>query len=129
MSQYLVKLKELLDRPKYSFSDASTRNVPREAGVYIIYDNRLKTITYIGRTRNLMRRLLRDHRGGNIEGSQFRKALGRRFALKSEAEITQYILENCSFQFMVIKEFEETIRLEHFATAILAPVLNVRLKQ
>lgn len=92
-------------------------------------DEKLKEIIYIGRTRNLRRRLLQNHKRGNVEGSQFRKALGINFALKSEAEITRYILENCSFQFMAINDFEEIVRLEHFATAVIGPILNVKLKQ
>jgi len=129
VSHYVGKMNELLSKPNYSFSDVSSRDVPQEHGVYVIYDKKLEKIIYIGRTRNLKRRLLGDHKRGNIEGSQFRKALVQKLALKSETEITGYILKNCSFQFMVIKEFEEMVRLEHFATAVLAPILNVRLKQ
>lgn len=61
--------------------------------------------------------------------SQFRKALGQNFGSKSETEITNYILENCSFQFMVVENFEEMVRLEHFATAVIAPILSMKLKQ
>jgi len=129
VSQYTNKMEELLERPKLSFSGASSKNVSREPGVYVIYDERLEKIIYVGRTRNLRRRLLGDHRRGNIEGSQFRKALGNNLKLKPETEITEYILKNCSFQFMVVKSSEEMVRLEHFSTAVLAPLLNVRLKQ
>lgn len=128
-SRYVGKMNELLTRPKYSFSKVSSKDIPKEPGVYVIHDARLKAIIYIGRTRNLRRRILGNHKSGNIRGSQFRKALGQKLDLKSETEITNYILENCSFQFMVFKEFEEMVRLEHFATAVLAPVLNVRLRQ
>jgi len=89
----------------------------------------MRAIIYAGRTKNLRRRLLSDHKRGNVVGSRFRKALQQNFALKSENEITKYILENCSFQFLAIKEFEETVRLEHFTTAVLAPSLNIQLKQ
>ncbi|TRZ49409.1 MAG: hypothetical protein D4S01_08665 [Dehalococcoidia bacterium] len=73
--------------------------------------------------------MLGDHKSGNVRGSQFRKALGRNVDLKSEDEITSYILKNCSFQFLPLEEFEEIVRLEHFALAVLGPILNVRLKQ
>lgn len=129
VSQYTNKMEELLEKPKLSFSEASSEDVLREPGVYVIYDERLEKIIYVGRTRNLRRRLLGNHRRGNIKGSQFRKALGNNFALKPEAEITEYILKNCSFRFMVVSSSEERIRLEHFSTAVLAPLLNVRLKQ
>lgn len=129
VSLYVDKMNELLAKPRYSFSEVSSVDIPREAGVYAIHDKRLEATIYIGRTRNLRRRLLRNHKSGNIRGSQFRKALGQKFALKTEANITDYLLENCRFQFMVVKEFEEMVRLEHFATAVLAPVLNVQLRQ
>ena len=73
--------------------------------------------------------LLQQHKRGNIEGSQFRKALGQKLGLESELKISEYISSNCSFQFLVVDSFEETIRLEHFITAILAPTLNIELKQ
>jgi len=129
VAEYTKRMQELLERPKLRFSEASSEDVSREPGVYVISDERLEKIIYIGRTRNLRRRLLGDHRRGNIEGSQFRKALGNNLNLESEAEITEYILKNCNLQFMVVKSSEEMIRLEHFSTAVLAPLLNVRLKR
>ena len=129
VSHYFAKMNELLAKQKYSFSKASSEDVPKEPGVYAIFDTRAKAVIYIGRTRNLRRRLLRDHKRGNVEGSQFRRALGKNFGLESETDITNYILENCSFQVMVIKEFEDMVRLEHFTTAVLGPFLNIQLKQ
>ena len=129
VSRCFGKMHELLVEPRYSFSEVSSGDIPSKAGVYAIYDKRLEKTIYIGRTQNLRRRLLGNHKSGNIKGSQFRKALAQKFVLKSEAQITSYILENCSFQFMLVEEFEEMVRLEHFATAILAPILNVRLKE
>lgn len=129
ISRYLVMMKKLLAEPSYNFAKVSSANVPNEPGVYVIYDKRVKAIIYAGRTKNLRRRLLSDHKRGNIEGSQFRRALKRSLALELESEITRYILENCNLQFMVIQEFEEMVRLEHFITAVLAPVLNTQLKQ
>jgi excinuclease UvrABC nuclease subunit len=129
VSQYLAMMNKLLTESRYNFSEVSSKEVLREPGVYVIYDKKVKAIIYAGRTKNLRRRLLGDHKRGNVEGSQFRRALQQNFALNSESEITAYILENCSFQFMVIEEFEEMVTLEHFTTAILAPILNVKLKQ
>lgn len=129
VSRYFTLMKELLNEPKHNFSQASSKQISEEQGVYAIYDKKVNAIIYVGRTKNLKRRLLSDHRRGNVEGSQFRKTLSQNFALNSESQITSYILDNCSFQFMVIKEFEEMVRLEHFMTAILAPVLNIKLKQ
>jgi excinuclease UvrABC nuclease subunit len=119
----------LLASERKAFSKASFTDIPKAPGVYTIHNTKLRAIIYIGRTGNLRRRLLGNHKSGNVRGSQFRKALGSCFNLQSEDQITQYILDNCDFQYIVIKGFGEMVRLEHFATAVLAPVLNVKLKQ
>jgi len=129
IARYLTMMKKLLAEPSYNFAEVSARTVPEEPGVYIIHNKRVKAVIYAGRTKNLRRRLLSNHKRGNVKGSQFRRALKQNFALKSENEITNYILENCSFQFLAIDEFEEMVRLEHFITAVLAPILNIQLKQ
>ena len=82
VSLYVKKLNELLARPRYSFSNVLSVNIPKEAGVYAIHDKGLKAIIYIGRTRNLKRRLLGNHKSGNIRGSHFRKALGQKFVFE-----------------------------------------------
>ena len=128
VSEYSELMKVLLARSKHSFSTASSINVPEKSGVYLVHDNRVNSIIYVGRTGDLRRRLLGDHKRGNIEGSQFRKALMKHLALGSESEISKYITANCSFQFIPIEDFAKIVRLEHFATAILGPVLNIKLK-
>ena len=128
VAHYLIKLKEVLSQPPKNFADNSLDDVPKKPGVYVIYDKKSQRIIYAGRTKNLRRRLLSDHRRGNIEGSQFRKALGQSLGTSNEKEIRKYIEENCSFRFLVIENFEETVTLEHFVTAVIAPTLNVKLK-
>ena len=126
---YSEKLKQFLNQPAHRFATVTSRRVPAEPGVYIIHDDSVKQIIYVGRSKNLRIRLLQQHKQGNIRGSQFRKALGQKHNLGSETEISDYIRDNCSFQFLPVDSFEETVRLEHFATAILAPILNTELKQ
>jgi hypothetical protein len=87
----------------------------------------MRKLTYIGRARNLRRRLLHDHKNGNIRGNQFRKALMKNNrGLETENEITRYIKTNCEFRYGVIKDSDKRIRFEHFATALGVPELNVR---
>lgn len=128
VSEYFGIMQDFLAQSNHSFEDERA-SIPAVSGVYIITDNSKNQIIYVGRTKNLRRRLMGDHKRGNIEGSQFRKALGKTLGAKSEEEISNYIRKNCSFKFIIIPSFQETIRFEHFATAILAPTLNVQLKQ
>ena len=44
-------------------------------------------------------------------------------------EISNYIRKKCTFKFKIVEDQGERIRLEHFAIAIIAPKLNIQLKQ
>jgi hypothetical protein len=126
---YFEKLKHVLNQPVYRFERVTSNEVPAESGVYVIHNDSVKQVIYAGRGRNLRILLLQQHKQGTIEGSQFRKALGQKYKLSSEAEISAYIRDNCNFQFLPVESLEEMVRLEHFITAILAPILNTELKQ
>jgi DNA-directed RNA polymerase subunit RPC12/RpoP len=123
------KLKQILDQPVYNFSEATPEQVPAVSGIYVIYDNSSNQMIYAGRSKNLRICLLQQHKSGNVKDSQFRKALGQKHSLAGEAEISDYIKDNCSFKLLEVESFEEMVRLEHFITAIMAPILNTELKQ
>jgi len=124
--KYVGKVKELLNSKSLSFKNVVSSEVPDRPGVYAIFDERGRVI-YVGRTRNLRRRLLRDHRRGNVRGSQFRKALMQNYGLTDEEQINSHV-DQFTFKFKEVYDPEERIRLEHFATAVLAPKLNMKLK-
>jgi len=113
-------LSRLLRSPLSSFDDTC---IPEQPGIYIIFD-RAGQPCYIGQSGNLRRRLLVDHRKGNGKSNVFRRKLARLKRLDSEPAITSYIVENCSLRFLEVESEWERLELEHFATAILAPVLN-----
>lgn len=100
------------------FSDSKV--VPTAKGVYIIYD-KSKGIIYVGQSGNLRRRLFGEHLSGNVNGSHFRKSLQAFLKTTSEVEITRYVANQCTFQFLATDEYRY---LEHFATAVLKPLLN-----
>ena len=130
IAEYLDKLNRLLSNTDHSFDELPPVSVlSRSLGVYVIFDKRSKEVIYAGRSKNLRRRLLGDHRRGNIDGSQFRKALGRSIGTANEKEISEYIRKNCTYRFLKLNNFEEAVRLEHFITAIIGPVLNTKLRQ
>jgi excinuclease UvrABC nuclease subunit len=125
--EYVGKVKELLASKSLSFKNVASGDVPDRAGVYVIFNEEGRVI-YVGRTRNLRRRLLGDHRRGNVRCSQFRKALMQNYGLTGEEQINSYV-NQFTFKFKEVDDPEERIRLEHFAIAILAPTLNVKPKQ
>jgi hypothetical protein len=141
IAEYLNLLQKMLSAKRYEFRKPQ-REVPKTRGVYIIYDT--TSILYVGRTKNLRRRLLTDHLGketDNNDRSRFRRALKKRLSENSrfrvamkkdfgltEEEIGDYIKNSCAFSFLEIEDSEREVRFEHFATAILGPILNTKLR-
>jgi hypothetical protein len=119
---FMALLYRLLRSDSFSFANA---DIPPRPGVYVIYDGS-ECPYYVGQSRNLRRRLLVDHRRGNGEANVFRRKLARLKRLESEPAVTLYIVERCSVRFMEVDSDGERLEMEHFATAILSPVLNTR---
>lgn len=127
VQNYVGKVKQLLEGKELSFRNVVSSEVPEAPGVYLILNERNQVI-YVGRTKNLRRRLPGEHKRGNIKGSQFRRALSLNFGFVNENQISHYV-DLCTFKFKVVEDSEDRIRLEHFAVAVLAPILNLKLKQ
>jgi len=102
ISYFTQMLGELMASQIFNFKSVHVELVPKKAGVYLILNEHSEVI-YVGRTKNLCRRLLGDHMRGNIRDSQFRKALMQNYGLKNEEQISSYIKEKCSFKFKVIE--------------------------
>lgn len=119
LREHLLSLEKILNCEEHSFC-SETKSIPLNAGVYIIL-NYSRIPIYIGRTSNLRRRLFRDHRSGNVDGSVFRKALSTKLRIQDEKELRSYIEKNCSFKYLRLKN---THNFEHFAISVLSPELN-----
>ena len=106
---------------------APLENMTEKPGLYQIYARDGGPI-YVGGGNNLKSCLLRDFKKGNVENSQFRKALNQTFDFKSEEEITKHITDNYRYQFEIIEDHRERMKLKHFIIAILVPFLNINLE-
>ena len=97
--------------------------VPLQAGVYAIYHNAGSSLLYIGESKHLRQRIFGEHLRGDKIASAFRRNLSDWEKLDSEKDISAYISDKCEFQFKQCDEVAAK-RLEHFAIAILQPLLN-----
>lgn len=113
----------LVNSDKYEFSDLQSITIPTKPGLYAIYDSSGEHLLYIGESRSLRRRLLSDHLKGDKIGSSFRRNISQWLDVSEEVEISDYISHNCQFQFFQC-DLKEAKRLEHFAIAVLEPILN-----
>jgi excinuclease UvrABC nuclease subunit len=118
----MASLHRLLRSDSLSFAHA---DIPPRPGIYVIYDGSERPY-YVGQSRNLRRRLLVDHRRGNGKANIFRRKLAMLERLEGEPAVTLYITERCSIRFMEVDSDGERLEMEHFATALLSPVLNTR---
>jgi len=117
---FMRSLCSLLSSTPSSFANA---DIPERPGIYVIYGGAGQPY-YIGQSSNLRLLLLVDHRKGNGKSSIFRRKLARIKQLESEPAVTSFIIEKCSLRFLELESEWERLKLEHFATAILSPVLN-----
>ena len=118
-------IRELLKQPCLLFDNKLSKSLPKKPGIYRIFEkeNPEKTI-YIGKSKNLQRRILSDHYKGGRIASTLKRKLIRGIGLSSEKEAMNYLSNNCSVQFMTIKNKNLLTRLEHFAVAVLIPKWN-----
>jgi excinuclease UvrABC nuclease subunit len=117
-------LKKLLSSEFQAFEGGARSLVPKGKGTYVIYNKHTNKIIYIGQTGRLRDRLLHDHLKGNIDGSRFRENLFSYLAASDEKAVTDHIMKQCYFK-LLEDEFEYK-SLEHFAIALLRPLLNNR---
>ena len=104
----------LLNSPKYDFSKRSRIMLPLQPGVYAIYHKAGSHLLYIGESKHLT---------GDKIASAFRRNLSDWEKLDTGEDISTYISDKCEFQFKQCNEVAAK-RLEHFAIAILQPLLN-----
>jgi GIY-YIG catalytic domain-containing protein len=120
----------------FRFSDVNWNSVPDEPGAYVIYDN--DEVIYVGmagRDRNgSLRRRLRDHASGQIVNMfaqylflsrvQFAKEERIRHPSGAKTACKSYLVENCSFRFIVASDGSAARQLERDLKSQLHPALN-----
>ncbi len=120
IESYKKKVISLLDSETNLFNSIKRKEIPDKSGVYAIF-GKDSSLLYIGQSKNLKVRLNDNHLRNDKIGSAFRKNLSKEYHLESEKEITQHILNNCSFKYVIL---DEPKPLEYFAISILKPKLN-----
>jgi hypothetical protein len=126
MEEYKSQLSELLDAPVVEFGTGGTTELPRSGGVYRISERSagaMRTI-YVGKSKNLKRRIHGDHLLGDRVTSTLKRKLIRETSCENEADVKQYLKDKCVVQFVEIDDVAARTGFEHFAVAILRPAFN-----
>lgn len=95
-------------------------NIPVTQGVYLIR-NKDGKIIYVGKAKNLKRRICDDHRGGDekMSTSTFRRAVSKAYEIRAGRPVREWVIENCSFAFVGIPDPDLRTAVEAFAILLL----------
>lgn len=127
------RLEELLKVKPIHYSDIQRRDLPELPGVYLItsFQNEKEYAMYVGRTRNILGRIYRNHLMGNIKASSFKRYLCHDNEMIEVADPQQaktYIRANCQVRFILESEVYMRGMLENYFTAVLKPRYGIVLE-
>ena len=130
LAERLNKAKELseqlLNSKKYSFADLKPSDLEdRLAAVYVIFHRSEQQALYIGRTKNLRRRMYTNHLMGPTTNARLKKYLIDDLTLPGVTDVESakhYIQENCYFQYISEPDIAPRGRIE----GLFSFIFNVR---
>ena len=119
-------LEKMLNAPKYYFKDLKpSMLVDGIAGVYAITDTSTGEVLYVGRTKNIRRRLYTNHLMGPMTNARLKKYLVED---PNQPQITdmliakEYLKANCYAQYVPEEDMVKRGQIE----GLLSYMLNVR---
>jgi len=104
LSSVLEEAKNLVEQ-LLATPHAAIADIPDTQGVYLIYDKDCRVI-YVGKGKNLKRRIRDDHRGGDekMSTSTFRRGVSRVYGIPAGRPVRDWVRDNCSFAFVEIPD-------------------------
>ena len=129
MKERLMEAKTLEERllcsQKHFFHELKPSDLPKEAGVYAIFDKDSGETLYVGRTKNVQQRLYTNHLMGTETNARLKKYLIEDTEMpdiKTTDDAKEYIKEHCYFQYILVEEMRQRGQIE----GLLSFLLNVR---
>lgn len=108
-------IKELTSKPH-----CEVKKIPLTQGVYLIR-NKNQEIIYVGKGKNLNRRINSDHISGElkISTSTFRRHINKQLNIPPGKELRKWIIDNCLFSYIEIKDSDLCDMVESLAILVL----------
>ena len=116
--------KQLLESQQYMFRGLTPSMLESVAGVYAIFDQTTGATLYVGRTKNIRRRLYTNHLMGPETNARLKKYLWMdpdRPDIPDMVAAKQYLIDNCYFQYIRVDEMVKRGQIE----GLLSYLLNV----
>jgi hypothetical protein len=125
----LKSTKRLLTQRPTMFSQMVLSSLPKTAGVYLITaktTSRNNEIPYyIGRTKNIGKRLYKDHLMGKRANAALNKYLIKAGICSNENEAKNFIIKNCVARWIEEHDYKRRGAIEAYLTAILFPKYGI----
>ncbi len=119
-------VKQLLAAKPLWFKDLTPSDIPKDiSGVYAIFDNDTKETLYVGRTKNLRRRLYTNHLHGPKTNARLKKYLVEDEAQQSINDMNdakKYLKDHCYVKYIIETDTVQRGKIE----GLLSFFLNVR---
>ena len=115
---------QLLKSQQFTFQGLTPSVLEKVPGVYAIFDRRTGATLYVGRTKNVRRRLYTNHLMGPETNARLKKYMYRdsdRPDIPNMAAAKQYLIDNCYFQYIRVDEMVKRGQVE----GLLSFLLNV----
>jgi len=131
----LFDLAGLLEGPRLRFSSLREKDVPENAGLYVIYKEEPFEALYVGKARRrdepsnwgqpdgLCFRIMKNHLAYQGNDNFIRHLMGET-KLPSKADVRDYVRKNCSVHWLEVADERRLFILEHLAIAAVQPRLN-----
>lgn len=122
-----VSLERLLSQAPLRFSQMTPSILPETAGIYLItkVENNVEIPYYIGRTRNMQKRLYSDHLMGGLSSAPLKKYLIDNHVCSTIEEAKEFIQKHCMARWIEEPNYRRRGAIEGFCTASLFPVYGI----
>ncbi len=118
-------IEELLAGKQYGFDGLKPSDLENSKVVYAIFDKADGTCLYVGRTKNLRRRLYTNHLMGSETTARLKKYLVKdkeRSDIDTMPAAKKYLIDRCYFQYLAISD----VRIRGQIECLLNYLLDVR---
>jgi hypothetical protein len=125
MDTILKEARELADKALWA-KVSSPADFPKKQGIYIIY-NKNQEIVYVGKGKNLYRRINDDHRSGDKDGttSTFRRKIFKKQGVAFGQTMRKWVDNNYDFSYLEIENSD----MCHLVEALLISIARKKSKE
>ena len=125
---YLSKALNILTNGNpLSFSEITPSKIPQEGGVYLISikKGKLEIPYYIGRSKNLSRRLYTNHLMGSLSNARLKKYLVKSKECKNPEKAKRFIRKRCLVRWFLEDDTRKRGAVEGYVTGVVFPKYGI----